>query len=89
MQCENRFIPVNEWNDFYPWPTQGSIRVRICDAEKGRGDVSFLDCIVRIGRRVLIDENKFVEWVRRHGIRDGEHIRDAAYPDIDGDRVSS
>lgn len=78
MTESDRFIPVNEWNDFYPWPTQGSIRVRICDAEKGRGDPEFLNCIIRVGRRVLIDENKFVEWVRRHGVRDGDDIRDAA-----------
>ena len=77
MTQSNRFIPVNEWNDFYPWPTQGSIRVRICDAENGRGDASFLDCIIRIGRRVLIDENRFVEWVRKHGIRDGVDIQEA------------
>ena len=78
MQNSNRFIPVNQWNDFYPWPTEGSIRVRICDAEKGRGDAGFLNCIVRIGRRVLIDECKFIEWVRLHSIQDSEVPQEAA-----------
>ena len=78
MTTSNRFIPVNEWNDFYPWPTQGSIRVRICDAEKGRGDPEFLNCIIRVGRRVLIDENKFIEWVRLHSIRDSAQPQEVA-----------
>ena len=78
MNQSGRFIPVNKFDDFYPWPTPGAIRVRICDAEAGRGDPEFLKCVCRVGRRVLIDENKFVEWVRRHGLRDGEDIRDVA-----------
>jgi len=78
MTVTNRFIPVNEWNDFYPWPTQGSIRVRICDAEKGRGDPEFITCILRIGRRVLIDEAKFIDWVRQHRVGNGDDLHEAA-----------
>ncbi len=78
MTTSNRFIPVNQWNEFYPWPTEGSIRVRICDAEHGRGDPEFLNCIIRVGRRVLIDENRFVEWVRLHSVRDRGDIKEAA-----------
>ena len=63
MTQSNRFIPVNQWNDYHVWPTQGSIRVRICEAEKGKGDPEFLACVCRVGRRVLIDENKFIAWV--------------------------
>ena len=78
MTQSNRFIPVNEWNDFYPWPTPGSIRVRICDAENGRGDPEFLTCILRIGRRVLIDEAEFINWVRQHRLSDGDQLHEAA-----------
>ena len=77
MTQSNRFIPVSEWNNFYPWPTQGSIRVRICHAEKGRGDPEFLTCILRIGRRVLIDESKFIKWVRQHRVNDWAELHEA------------
>ena len=29
---------------------------------------SILCCVVRVGTRVLIDEEKFVVWVRAHGL---------------------
>lgn len=78
MTTSNRFIPVNEWNDFYPWPTSGSIRVRLCEAEKGRGDPDFLNCIIRVGRRVLIDEAEFAHWIRKYGVGDSDRTQAAA-----------
>jgi hypothetical protein len=56
----NRLIPVPEWNDFHPWPTERALRHYIFD----RATNGFDACIVRRGRRVLIDEAKFFEWAK-------------------------
>jgi hypothetical protein len=55
-----RFIPVPEWPKHHPWPPLGGLRHLIFNA-KANG---FDKCIRRVGRRVLIDEAAFVEWVR-------------------------
>lgn len=78
MKNQTRFIPVSDWADFHPWPTPGALRVHICNAEKsvrtgeGIGDPALLDCVVRVGGRVLIDECKFIDWVRMHRVGDSD-----------------
>ena len=54
-----RLIPVTKWNDYHPWPPYGGIRHYIFNAE----DNGFTKCVRRVGRRVLIDERAFFEWV--------------------------
>ncbi len=60
---EKRLIPVTKWNDFHSWPPIGGLR-HLIFYEKTNG---FSHCILRIGRRVLIDENKFFEWTENQG----------------------
>lgn len=55
----SRLIPVPKWNDYHIHPPQGGLRALIFNAEKN----GFKKCIKRIGRRVLIDEAAFFEWV--------------------------
>lgn len=55
-----RFIPVPRWNDYHPWPPPGGLRYLIFH-EKANG---FSSCVVRIGRKVLIDEEAFFAWVK-------------------------
>jgi hypothetical protein len=55
-----RFIPVARWNDYHPWPPQGGLRYLIFH-EKTNG---FSQCVIRVGRTVLIDEQAFLEWMR-------------------------
>ncbi len=55
-----RFLPVSKWNDYHPWPPQGGLRYLIFH-EKTNG---FSQCVVRVGKSVLIDEDAFVEWMR-------------------------
>ena len=54
----SRFIPVTQWENHHPWPPIGGLR-HLIFFEKTNG---FAHCILRIGRRVLIDEEKFFEW---------------------------
>ncbi len=55
-----RLIPVPVWPDFHPWPTVGGLRYLIHHAKDNGID----QCLVRVGRRVLIDEVKFFEWAK-------------------------
>ena len=59
-----RFIPVSKFNEYHPWPTVGSLYLRIHEAEHGKADPDFLRCVRRVGTRVLIDEQEFIRWVR-------------------------
>lgn len=54
-----KLIPVTKWNEHHQFPPIGGLRHLIFH-EKANG---FARCIRRIGRRVLIDEAAFFEWV--------------------------
>lgn len=55
----DRYIPVTQWNKYHSWPPQGGLRHLIFNAkENGFGSV-----IRRVGRRILIDEKAFFDWV--------------------------
>ena len=56
---QTRFIPVTRWNEFHVWPPQGGLRYLIFNAKSN----GFDSVIKRAGRRVLIDENAFFNWV--------------------------
>ena len=61
-QGETRYIPVAKFDEYYPWPTPGSIRNRIIAAKRGT-DPDFLSCIRKVGGRVLVDERAFLDWL--------------------------
>ncbi len=51
-------IPVSKWNERHPYPSVSQLRWNIFRPVNG-----FEKCIVRVGKRVLIDEEKFFEWI--------------------------
>lgn len=55
----NRLIPLTKWTDFHDWPTAGSLRSMIFSSHKTGADYF----IRRAGRRLLISEKAFFEWV--------------------------
>jgi hypothetical protein len=55
----SRLIPVTEWNQHHSWPPLGGLRHLVFHADKN----GFDRVIRRVGRRVLIDEQAFFEWV--------------------------
>jgi hypothetical protein len=57
---QGRLIPVTKWGEYHPWPPIGGLRHLIFHAETN----GFASCIVRVGRRILIDEGKFFAWAR-------------------------
>lgn len=56
---KRKFIPVTQWNDHHSWPPQGGLRHLIFNASKN----GFDKVIKRAGRRVLIDEQAFFQWM--------------------------
>ena len=58
-----RLIPVNNWNKHHEWPPQGGLRHLIFHEHEN----GFHKCVRRVGRRVLIDEQAFFEWVAEQG----------------------
>lgn len=53
-----RLIPVPRFNEFHPDPSPKAIRWMI---HKNKND--FNRCVVRRGRRVLIDEVEYFRWL--------------------------
>ena len=62
---KRRLIPVTKWSQYHDYPTEPGLRWLIFNGEKN----GFSEVIRRVGRRVLIDEQSFFDWV------DGNHGR--------------
>lgn len=58
----SRLIPLTEWPKHHTWPPLGGLRHLVFNGEAN----GFNRVIRRIGRRVLIDEGAFFEWVESH-----------------------
>ena len=54
-----RFIAVSDWPKHHPWPPIGGLRHLIFNSEKN----GFAPVIRRVGRRILINERKFFEYI--------------------------
>ena len=54
-----RLIPVTKWHEGHDWPPIGGLRHLIFNAKTN----GFDKVIKRCGRRVLIDEAVFFQWV--------------------------
>lgn len=54
-----RYLTVNEWCKTYSWPPVGGIRHLIFNAESN----GFKKVIRRCGRRILINEQAFFQWL--------------------------
>jgi hypothetical protein len=55
----NRLIPLTEWHKYHQWPPYGGLRHLVFFAETN----GFSKVVRRVGRRVLLDERAFFEWV--------------------------
>ena len=54
-----RLIPVTQWPQYHTWPSVSGLRWLVFNSADNGFDV----CIRRVGRRVLIDEKSFFNWV--------------------------
>lgn len=55
----SKLIPVPKWNNYHDWPTVGSLRNMIFFEHQN----GLAKAVKRIGRRVLIDEEAFFQWI--------------------------
>ena len=56
---QRRFIPLTEWPKHHSWPPVGGLRHLVFYADQN----GFDKVIRRAGRRVLIDEQAFFQWL--------------------------
>ena len=57
---ESRLIPIDSWNQFYPWPSPAGLRHLAFHAESN----GFQKAFPKVGRRRLVDERLFFECAR-------------------------
>ncbi|STX50474.1 Uncharacterised protein [Legionella busanensis] len=57
-----RYIPVPDWDKYHHWPTIAALRSYIFN-KKTNG---FEKVVIKLGKRVLINEAAFFEWVASH-----------------------
>lgn len=70
--AHNRLIPLTEWHKYYNWPPIGGLRHLVFySATNG-----FDKVIRRIGRKVLIDEHAWHEWVKSKNPQAGGYDHD-------------
>ncbi len=58
-----RYIPVPQWDKCHDWPTTAGLRNLIFNKNKN----GFFKVVKKVGKRVLIDEGAFFEWVANQG----------------------
>lgn len=59
-----RLIPVSQFNKYHPDPSIAALRWLIFTNKDG-----FCSCVVRRGRRVLIDELRYFTWIDEQNSR--------------------
>jgi hypothetical protein len=60
-----RYIPVPNWEKHHEWPRIGGLRNLIFNRHTNGFD--HFGVVKKIGKRVLIDETAFFEWVSNQG----------------------
>ncbi len=85
----HRLIPVTEWNNHHSWPPPGGLRWLVFNEQLN----GFDRVVLRVGRRVLIDEAAFFEWARSGAGKklkdsDGDSSRGRGRPRGTGQKLS-
>ncbi len=58
-----RLFTVRQWAEEKKWPTEAALRSYIFHAKQNGFDA----VVRRVGRRVLLSESAFAEWVDKNG----------------------
>jgi hypothetical protein len=54
-----RYIPMQMWNQFHPWPSVAGLRALVAKRKKN----GFNKVYVKVGKRIVIDEKAFFDWM--------------------------
>ena len=65
-----RLIPVSKFDQYHPDPSPAALRWMIFTNKNG-----FNCCVVRRGKRVLIDEAKYFKWLEGQNKKVGKQSR--------------
>ena len=58
VPSNQELIPLSKWNDYYDYPTVGTLRQMVFNEPKG-----FKKVLRRLGNRIYIKASAFFEWV--------------------------
>lgn len=58
---KTKFIPVTKWNEYHEWPSLPAFRNLIYNKDEN----GLFTAIKKVGKRILIDEAAFFEWVKK------------------------
>ena len=61
-EVTSSLITIRQFCERHDWPPHGGLRWLIFNSQEN----GFAKCVVRVGRRVLIDEREFVKWLEAH-----------------------
>ena len=53
-------IPITRWNEKHPYPSERQLRWLAFTGKDG-----FAKCLVKVGKRILIDEELYFAWVEK------------------------
>ena len=67
---QTKYIPIPDWNKHHPWPTAVGLRNLIYHKDQN----NFAKVIKRVGRRILIDEAAFFQWVEEQSSVDSKCV---------------
>jgi hypothetical protein len=59
---KSMYMTVKQLAEKYPFMTEGAIRWQVFHQDRN----GFKTCLVKLGRRVLISEQGFLDWVESH-----------------------
>ena len=62
---KTRYIPVTKWEKYHEWPPIGGLKNLIF--KRNKNDFDKFGVVKKVGKRVLIDENAFFQWVENQG----------------------
>jgi hypothetical protein len=59
QNIQHKYIPLTDWPKHHPWPPIGGLRHLVFHAKTNGFDT----VIRRAGRRILINESAFYQWL--------------------------
>jgi hypothetical protein len=65
----SRLIPLTDWSKYHVYPPVGGLRHLVFHSDEN----GFHKVVKRIGRRVLIDETAYFEWVKEKNEQEVSH----------------
>lgn len=66
-----RLIPVPKWPDYHDYPTIAGLRHLIFH----RDEFDFSKVLVRVNKRILINEDAWFAWLEERNGKEGRHGR--------------